>query len=57
MDVIAVGILLFGAAVYSSARNAMHFATFPNNRIIINNHFRAPRVPVRPVPPLPLVRE
>ena len=53
VDLIAVGTLLFGAAVYSSTRNFP--VIVPPGRITINNHFRSPRVVVPKIPKLPLV--
>lgn len=52
IDIIAISLLLLGAATYSTARNAAFDAFSPLRRIEIHRGWEVPRVAV-PIPPEP----
>ena len=56
IDLIAIGILLWGIAVYSHARSVAAVELTPTKRIIIS-HYRSPRVFIPRIPRIPYTRD
>jgi hypothetical protein len=60
IDIIAISLLLLGAALYTSVKHAAVSAHFPFEHMYFGSEWEAPRVvvplpPAPPVPPLPSI--
>jgi hypothetical protein len=57
VDLIAIGLLLCGIALYSGMRHAMILNVVPHQRITITHGFRPPVVTLPPEPRIPFSRD
>ena len=57
VDLVAVGLVLFGMALVSHAEHFAFFTIQPRHRIVVYDRSGSPRVIVPPLPPIPYTRD